>query len=155
MIRYRFIILSPGLKPLRTFKNSKAISDFLRERDQHSYVEVQAYDDMEPDHPRAWTEATISSSRWFEQRHDMLYELIEAYGTKLDEIAETELRAKIHAPMRSVSTSWLPNLPALSRWRAFPPSARLPHLAEDNRQAFSQDRFHPLETTQPATVSAE
>ena len=96
MIRYRFIILSPGLKPLRTFKNSKAISAFLRERDQDSYVEVEAYDDMEPDHPRAWTEATISSRRWFEQRHDMLYELIEAYGTKLDEIAETELRANIN-----------------------------------------------------------
>ena len=31
MIRYRFIILSPGLKPLRTFPNSKAISAFLRD----------------------------------------------------------------------------------------------------------------------------
>ena len=95
MIRYRFIILSPGLKPLRTFTNSKAISDFLRDRDQHSYIEIQAYDDIEPDQPRAWTAETISSGRWFTQRHDMLYELIEAYGTKLDELAETELRAKI------------------------------------------------------------
>ncbi len=95
MIRYRFIILSAGLKPLRTFTNSKAVSDFLRDHDQHSCIEVQAYDDMEPNQPRAWTEETISCGRWFTNHHDQLYELIEAYGTKLDEIADAELRAKI------------------------------------------------------------
>ena len=96
MIRYRFIILSPGLKPLRTFSNSKAISDFLRDRDQHSYIEIQAYDDIEPDQPRAWTALDhFRPADGLTQRHDMLYELIEAYGTKLDELAETELRAKI------------------------------------------------------------
>ena len=107
MIRYRFIILSPGLKPLRTFPNSKAISDFLRDRDQHCYIEVQAYDDMEPDHPRAWTHSTISDRRWFDHRHDMLFELIEAYGTKLDDIADAELHAKIrHADQIRFDTGY-------------------------------------------------
>ena len=107
MIRYRFILLTTRLTPLKTFTSSKEVTAYLHNSDHHCYIEVQAYDDMEPDHPRAWTHSTISRRRWFDHRHDMLFELIEAYGTKLDDLADAELHAKIrHADQIRFDTGY-------------------------------------------------
>ena len=96
MIRYRYVLLTDRFDPFKQYDSVNALNSYLRARQQHViYIEVEAYDDRDPDKRRAWTSESVSMTEWFEAQHDQLYKMIEDYSHSIELTSEEQLHEDI------------------------------------------------------------